>query len=143
MILFLFVLCIMLHESCICHRYEKSEISEVQFSGFNSGHVVEQGFAPENEDELVLLRGYDQRADFRSISDYHVTCPDRISQCLHYTCREILIHLYDLRLLDGSALPKGHPRLDVVTTDCHTHLDELFRKYDHPLSSLEILMDPG
>ncbi|XP_060587663.1 uncharacterized protein LOC132743153 [Ruditapes philippinarum] len=80
------------------------------------------------EDELVFLRGFDHRAGlepFRSISYYQVTCPDRISQCLHYTalknliscldttCREKLIHLYDYRLPDGSAPPKGHPGLDV------------------------------
>jgi hypothetical protein len=106
------------------------------------------------EDELVFLRGFDHRAGlepFRSISYYQVTCPDRISQCLHYTALKNLIscldttcrekHLYDYRLSDGSAPPKGHPGLDVVITDCHTHLDELFGKYDHPLSSLEILMD--
>lgn len=53
-----------------------------------------------------------------------------------------LLYLYDYRLPDGSAPPKGHPKLDVIITDCHTHLDELFWKYDHSLTALEILMDP-
>jgi hypothetical protein len=121
-------------------------------------YVVKQGLHTReptiSEDELVFLRDYDHKAclePFRSISEYQVTCPDRISQCLHYTALKNLIscldttcrekHLYDYRLLDGSALPKGHPRMVVVITDCHTLLDELFGKYDHPLSSLEILTD--